>query len=189
MQYWDRICDFLFQRQHMEAHLLKFRSPEPFPMKSVKFNNLVELKNALSGGRLGVDSSYIRDKDPEPNPMLGFAVAVDKPEVIRLLLLFHADINKKDCLGVSPLLRAAALDREQIFELFLQSGRADLSKTDDQGRDCEAVAKRFGSSKVLKMIQNHKQIASRGAALQKDPTNSSATQPLGQLDEPEDEYL
>lgn len=173
----------------MEAEILKWKSPESFTMKSVKFNNLVNIKNALSGGRILADSSYIKDEDSEPNPMLGFAVAVDKPEVVRLLLLYNADINRKDCLGVSPLMRAAALDRIEIFELFLASGRADLTSKDNQGQDCESVAKRFGSSRVLREIQKHKNLGLAGTQQHSGHNPNTPSQLAGQNEAEDDEYL
>lgn len=68
---------------------------------------------------------------------------------------FEADVNRQDDFGITPLMRAAMLDRTTILKSLLNSG-ADDTIVDKDGRDVYEYSRIFGSEKSIEIINNFK---------------------------------
>jgi len=62
--------------------------------------------------------------------------------------VYGADWNQPDINGVTPLMKAAALNRAFFFEKLLELG-ARVDMTDRKGRNAEFYAKMYGNEDLV----------------------------------------
>jgi ankyrin repeat protein len=144
-----KIWSFLTFENHPDTKYVVFKAPETFCMSVVRTNNLADLKGLLLRGELLPDGSYMPWHDN--HPVLSFAVATNKREIVRLLLLYKANPNARDTLGTTPLMRAFGLGRMEIAKILLEAG-GDPHLKDEQGNDCEAYAKMGFNFQMLALL-------------------------------------
>lgn len=105
---------------------------------AVKLGDLDSVRQLLSSGKVGVESSY------RGSTALGLAVARGDTEMVKLLCQFGADVNKpwKDQAGrhEPPLVTVARLGHTHLARLLLPIPHLNVDQTDAQGRTALWVA-------------------------------------------------
>lgn len=86
MNLFKRVWNYFEARDHIDADLCVYRAPESLEMELTKSNNLAKLKSALVAGEIDPNGSFLWNA--KGHPLLGYAVGMNKRDVVRLLLLY-----------------------------------------------------------------------------------------------------
>ena len=135
--------------EHPDDYILIFRQPESPVMQAIKHNNMKEPKDFILAGIITANDSYLDQSASQP--MISYAVAQDKREIVRMLLLYHADPNRPDTTGTTPLMRAFGLGRIDIARDLLEAG-ATTSIRDFDGNTCTDYAQVGGHEEMLSLL-------------------------------------
>lgn len=90
-----------------------------------------------------------------PTTLLILAAGNGQLELVKVLLLHKAQIDKADSFNVTALMAAVDQGSAEVVELLLTNGASCKTK-DNDGKDALAHAKEGGSAEVLRLIQKAK---------------------------------
>ena len=86
MNLFKRIWGYFKADDHIDAITCVYRAPESLEMELAKTNNLAKLKSALVSGEIDPNASYLWNQSG--HPLLGYAVGMNRRDVVRLLLVY-----------------------------------------------------------------------------------------------------
>ncbi|KRW99660.1 Ankyrin repeat-containing domain [Pseudocohnilembus persalinus] len=87
--------------------------------QAIRQNKIRSLKDLFLHKKLDIDEEII---DFTGHNLIHQAIVLNKFELFQLALDFHADINKPDVIGVTPLIRAVSLNRLKMAKKLLEMG-------------------------------------------------------------------
>lgn len=88
---------------------------------------------------------------PSMNTVFHEAIAADKFEIVKILLLAGVRTDGRDYMGSTPLHVAARLGQQRMAKLLLQNN-ADPLALDDDGRSSMDIAERFNNVSMLNLL-------------------------------------
>ena len=117
---------------------------------AVRNNNVAKLKTLLEKGLIKADDTLDKHNNLT---ILSYAVAMNRKEIVKLLLIWGADPNQADLWGTTPVMRAAANEDPSILEMFLDRKLANLNAKDDLGRTACDYADLYDYDQNLKLME------------------------------------
>jgi ankyrin repeat protein len=103
---------------------------------------------------LDADPELANRADPKGRTPIDLAVSRSNVEVVELLILRGAVINKREHVyGTFPMLQAVARNRREIVELLLQYG-ADKTMTDKKGVTAHDLAVSLDRTDIADILRD-----------------------------------
>ena len=82
------------------------------------------------------------------------AITLDRRELFKLCEVYGADWEQTDINGITPLMKAAGLNRQFYIDRLLEMG-AKVDTTDPRGRNAAFYARLFNFNEVGEMLDDH----------------------------------
>lgn len=76
----------------------------------------------------------------------------DEPEIVEILLKNHADVNRQDKLGRTPLYMATTTNSEKVIDLLVVNAKANLNLAEKHGRTPLHEAAKCGYNHIAKIL-------------------------------------
>ena len=112
--------------------------------QAVMFSDVAEVKSLLGSG---ADANHQESN----RPMLAWAAQNGSVELVEALLAGKADINAKDGIGHTALMRAADMDKANVAQKLIEA-KADLNATATNGNTALMMAVESGYKDVVKTL-------------------------------------
>ena len=117
----------------------------------IKNNNLKTLKEHLEKTETDIDNIFSLTK----YSALSYAIVLNRPEIVKLLISYNANVNFKDKFMVTPLMQASALGYLDIIEVLLDN-KAEVDDKDFEGVNAKGYAEFYENVEVIEFLENYK---------------------------------
>lgn len=117
--------------------------------QSILENNKEKVLQLLEDG---ADPNYVKQLDSlRTVNMLTVAVNNGNMSIVKCLMFYEGDINRKDGINSTPLLYAASNGNKEMVRFLLDMG-ANVEVKDNMGNTALSLAKESGNEEVIKII-------------------------------------
>ena len=123
-------------------------------IKHLKTNNLKAMLTMINEG---FDVNGIYNLNGDNYLMLAILTKECEPKTVQFLLDFKANVNSRNCQGITPLMTAAIRDEHYLVQMLLKNG-ADVNASTLHGWTALHYASEENNNKVINALMKSREI-------------------------------